>query len=812
MILQAQNLKSEPVQGGYHFIRWFETLGRQDVSIVGGKNASLGELIQTLQSSGIRVPEGFATTAEAYWTFLERNSLIEPIRKHIEAFQQEKIPLAEAGKAIRRLMLKADLPREISENIRQGYQELCKRYSQSDVDVAVRSSATAEDLPEASFAGQQESYLNISGEAEVLEACRKCFASLFTDRAISYREKNGFDHMKIALSAGIQKMVRSDLAGSGVMFSIDTETGFPNAILIDAAWGIGESVVQGTVTPDEYMVFKPLVGQDNLKPIIRKERGAKESKVMYAAGGNLKTKTVPTTEDERKQLVLRDDEILQLAKWAVMIERHYQTPMDMEWAKDGETGELFIVQARPETVQSRKQAGTMNAYHLKETGEILTKGIRIGSAIASGKVCHIEHTDEMNRFKDGDILVTRMTEPDWVPIIRKAAAVITDTGGRTSHAAIVSREYGIPAAIGCGNATQVLQDGQMVTVSCAEGSEGIVYAGKLAFETEELSLADLPETISQIMMNVASPAGAFQWWQLPVKGVGLARMEFIINNIIQIHPLALTRFDQVQDKRTRHQIEALTEGYPDKTGYFVEHLARGLAQIAAVHYPHPVLVRTSDFKTNEYASLIGGEQFEPHENNPMLGFRGASRYYSEHYRDGFELECRAIKYVREEMGFENVIVMIPFCRTLEEADKVMAVLADNGLKRGEHGLQVYVMAEIPSNIILAREFAQRFDGFSIGSNDLTQLVLGIDRDSRQLAPLFDERNEAVKQMIRDLIQKAHTAGVKVGICGQAPSDYPEFARFLVEAGIDSISLNPDSVLRTLKLVSGLEQGNPEPAG
>jgi pyruvate, water dikinase len=807
MRTQTSRIKSETKRSQYRFIRWFETLDREDVAIVGGKNASLGEMIQSLKSSGIRVPEGFATTAEAYWAFLEANELIEPIRTQIQAFEQGRTSLMETGKVIRRLILKADIPPALSEEIRQAYSELCERYSQADVDVAVRSSATAEDLPEASFAGQQESYLNISGEAEVLQACQNCFASLFTDRAISYRDKNGFDHMKIALSAGVQKMVRSDKAGSGVMFSIDTETGFPNAVLIDAAWGIGESVVQGTVTPDEYLVFKPLVGQKDLKPIIRKECGAKETKVIYASGGNLKTRTIPTTPLERKQFVLQDHEILELAQWAVTIEHHYGTPMDMEWAKDGETGELFVVQARPETVQSRMQAGVMKAHHLKETGPILTKGISIGSAIAGGKVCHIEHAEEMARFEDGDILVTRMTEPDWVPIIRKASAIVTDTGGRTSHAAIVSREYGIPAVVGCGNATQILHDGQMVTVSCAEGSEGLIYAGKLAFEEEALSLSNLPGTRTQIMMNVASPAGAFQWWQLPVKGIGLARMEFIINNIIQIHPLALTRFEQIKDKRVRYRVETLVAGYADKTEYFVEHLARGLAQIAAVQHPHPVLIRTSDFKTNEYASLIGGEQFETHESNPMLGFRGASRYYSEHYRDGFALECRAIKRVREEMGFQNVIVMIPFCRTPKEAEQVLQVLADNGLRRGENGLQVYMMAEIPSNVILAPEFVQYFDGFSIGSNDLTQLVLGIDRDSEQLAPLFDERNEAVKQMIRDLIRKAHAAGRKVGICGQAPSDYPEFAHFLVKEGIDSISLNPDSILKTLHIIAEAETGS-----
>lgn len=791
-------------QNRYRYIRWFEELRREDVATVGGKNASLGEMVQTLKEQGIRVPDGFATTAEAYWTFLEANNLAGRIDEQLQAMQDGKQRLEETGKAIRRMIRGGEFPPELAEEITRAYEALGKRYDHPDVDVAARSSATAEDLPEASFAGQQETYLNVSGAHDVLDACRNCFASLFTDRAISYREKNGFEHMKVALSVGIQKMVRADKAGAGVMFSIDTETGFPEVVLINAAWGIGENVVQGTVTPDEYMVFKPLLHKDSCRPIVEKELGSKETKTIYASGGNKTVRNVPTSSDERNRFVLEDEEILQLARWAVAIERHYQTAMDMEWAKDGDSGELFIVQARPETVQSQRQIGHITAYRLETDQKPLVTGQSIGDSIATGKVCRIDHTAEMDRFEEGDILVTEMTEPDWGPILKKAAAIVTDTGGRTSHAAIVSREFGIPAVVGSGNATQVLEDGQVVTVSCAEGNQGVVYEGKLNYETEEIDLSDLPETRTRIMVNLASPGGAFRWWQLPTQGVGLARMEFVITNQIRIHPLALTRFEQIEDRQVRRQIESMTEGYEDKSRYFVEHLARGLAKIAASQHPHPVIVRMSDFKTNEYASLLGGVQFEPHENNPMLGFRGASRYYSDRYKDGFALECQAIARVRQEMGFENLLVMIPFCRTLDEADKVLAVMAENGLKRGENGLEVYVMCEIPANVILAKEFAQRFDGFSIGSNDLTQLVLGVDRDSELLTELFDERNEAVKRMIASLIQDAHEAGAKVGICGQGPSDYPEFAAFLVDQGIDSISLNPDRVVQTIRIVAEAE--------
>jgi len=787
------------------YVRWFEELNSKDVPVVGGKNASLGEMIRALKDVGICVPDGFATTSEAYWEFLKTNDLKGKIQSNLEDMESGKKPLEKAGKSIRDLFLKGHFPEEIAEAIRNAYYELCKRYNMDEVDVAVRSSATAEDLPEASFAGQQESFLNVSGEEELLEACRKCYASLFTDRAIAYREEKGFDHMKVALSVGVQKMVRSDKAGAGVMFSIDTETGFPDVAVINAAWGLGENVVQGTVTPDEYMVFKPLLDKKGFQPIIEKSVGSKEKKMVYAKGGTKATKNIDTSKEERRSFVLNDEEILRLARWAVVIEKHYRTPMDIEWAKDGETGELFIVQARPETVQSQMGGSSLKNFKLREKGKRLLSGLSIGQAIAAGKVCKIKSAENIGQFEEGSILVTEMTDPDWVPIMKRSRGIVTDYGGRTCHAAIVSRELGIPAIVGTGEATEVLKDGQEITISCAEGDQGYVYEGILKFEESEVSLEKIPKTKTQIMMNIASPAAAFRWWRLPCKGIGLARMEFIINNIIKIHPMALVRFNELEDKEARRQIQELTRGYEDKTDYFVDHLAQGIAKIATSQYPEPVIVRMSDFKTNEYANLIGGKAFEPKEENPMLGFRGASRYYSDRYREGFALECRAIKRVREEIGLKNVIIMIPFCRTLDEADKILDVLKENGLKQGKDELQVYVMCEIPSNVILAVEFAKRFDGFSIGSNDLTQLVLGVDRDSAELSHLFDERNEAVKKMIRDLIQSAHKARCKVGICGQAPSDYPDFAAFLVQEGIDSISLNPDSILEVKRRVAKEEK-------
>jgi pyruvate, water dikinase len=783
---------------------WFEALGRGDVSLVGGKNASLGEMVCHLTNQNVRIPAGFATTAEAYWRFVDSNMLRETISGLLADLESGKAPLAEVGSSIRRAFLRGSWPPGLPKAISSSYQELCRRSGKINADVAVRSSATAEDLPDASFAGQQESYLNIRGTTALLDACRRCYASLFTDRAISYRQAKGFDHLKVALSIGIQNMVRSDLGGAGVMFSIDTETGFDKVVVINASWGLGENVVQGAVDPDEYQVYKPLLSDPLLVPIIEKNIGAKAQKMIYASDGNHSTRNVPTSKAERSAFVLGDGEILTLARWACAIESHYGCPMDMEWARDGESGELFIVQARPETVQSRRQAGALKSYRIKSKGRKLVSGLSIGEAVTTGRTCLIESPREIGRFVEGSILVTQTTDPDWVPIMRRAAAIVTDHGGRTSHAAIVSRELGLPAIVGTGNATQLLHDEQEVTVSCAEGEQGFVYEGFADYEAEELDLASSPKTRTQIMLNLANPAAAFRWWRIPADGVGLARMEFVVSNHIKIHPMALVRYDTLADQNAKRQIAELTEGYRQKGEYFIDRLARGLARIAAAYHPRPVIVRMSDFKTNEYANLIGGAAFEPTEENPMLGFRGASRYYSPRYRDGFALECAAVRRLREEMGFRNVIVMIPFCRSTKEADQVLAAMAENGLKRGENGLQVYVMCEIPSNVILAKAFAERFDGFSIGSNDLTQLTLGVDRDSEELAGLFDEQDDAVKWMIERVIREAHKAGAKVGLCGQAPSDHPEFAAFLVQCGIDSISVSPDSFIAVKGRVAAAE--------
>ena len=781
------------------FVLPLSALRRGDVARVGGKNASLGEMIGTLAGAGISVPGGFATTAAAYWRFIETNALQDRIALEIGQLNKDLGNLASVGGAVRALILDAVFPPEIDDAIRQAYRDMQAGGSST---VAVRSSATAEDLPEASFAGQLESYLNVEGEDPLLAACKKCFASLFTDRAISYRETHGFDHLKVALSVGVQKMVRSDLASSGVMFSIDTETGFPRSVLLTGAWGLGETVVQGMVDPDEFQVFKPLLDDASLTPIIEKSLGAKRRKMIYGDAGS--TVLRDTSDDERRRFVLEDAEVLTLSRWAAIIEKHYGLPMDMEWAKDGETGALYIVQARPETVQSRRDAGALKTYSLKDKGPLLVSGLAVGDKIGAGKVCRLDGAEDIERFETGAVLVTKITDPDWVPIMKRAAAIVTDHGGRTSHAAIVSRELGLPAIVGAGNATEELTDGQEVTVSCAEGDEGHVYAGIAAVTVTEIDIDTIPKTRTKAMLNIANPAAAFRWWRLPADGVGLARMEFIISNHIKVHPMALLRFDEVTDEAARAEIERLTAGYDTKADYFVDRLARGMSRIAAAHYPLPAIVRMSDFKTNEYAKLLGGGAFEPHEENPMIGWRGASRYYHPDYRDGFGLECRAIARAREEIGLSNIVMMIPFCRTPEEADRVIAEMAKHGLVRGRNGLKVYVMAEIPSNVVLAKEFATRFDGFSIGSNDLTQLTLGIDRDSERLSSLFNERHPAVTETIARLLASAKATGTHTGLCGQAPSDHPEFARFLVEHGIDSISVTPDSFLRVKEQIAAAE--------
>jgi pyruvate,water dikinase len=775
-----------------------------DIAKVGGKNASLGEMTRTLEQVGIAIPAGFAVSVEAYWSFVEANGLRKTIAAALDDYKQGRRSLADTGGTIRTEFMNGELPADVASAITSAYRELSREARRTHVDVAVRSSATAEDLPGASFAGQLESFLNVRGERPLLEACRRCFASLFTDRAIVYRETNGFDHLRVAVSVGVQRMIRADRAAAGVMFSVDTETGFPRVVLINAAWGLGEAVVQGTVDPDEYVVFKPFLQQPTLVPIVHKALGQKLEKSVYAAKGSQGTRMVGTSRRERTRYVLDEGEILQLARWAVAIERHYGRPMDMEWAKDGATGNLYIVQARPETVQARREAGSVRTYTIKRKGEKLVSGLSIGDAVASGNVCKLDAPSQIDRFPDQAILVAEMTDPDWVPIMARAAAIVTDHGGRTSHAAIVSRELGLPAVVGARDATRILQDGQAVTVSCAEGAEGFVYEGIAEVEVKDAVTSEIPTTRTKVMLNLANPEAALRWWRLAPDGVGLARMEFIINNMIRIHPMALVRFNELEDRTARREIARLTRGHADKPRFFVDALADGIARIAAAHHPNPVIVRMSDFKTNEYAALIGGRQFEPEEGNPMLGWRGASRYSDAGYREGFALECAAIRKVREVIGFTNVLVMIPFCRTLEEADRTLQTMADNGLKRGENSLEVYVMCEIPSNVILAEQFAERFDGFSIGSNDLTQLTLGVDRDSARLAPLFDEENPAVTTLIAGVIQSAHKMGRKVGLCGQAPSDRPEFARFLVRSGIDSISVTPDSFARVKQHVAAAE--------
>jgi pyruvate, water dikinase len=788
-----------------------QEVGLHEIHLVGGKNASLGEMIQRLQPQGIHVPDGFATTAYAYRSFIHDAGLASKLQHLFTGLDAENVQqLQTVGQQVRSLMLQAPLPPDLTAAITSAYQEMCDQYG-SNTDVAVRSSATAEDLPDASFAGQQETYLNVHGLASVLEACHKCFASVFTDRAISYRQLKGFDHLEVALSVGVQKMVRSDLACSGVMFSIDTESGFKDVALITAAYGLGENVVQGAVNPDEYFVFKPTLKTGH-RPILKKRLGSKEIKMVYSSNSSEQTKNIPVPIEESQQFALTDDEVLQLGRWATQIEEHYSQlhgyhcPMDMEWAKDGKTGELFIVQARPETVQSQKSAAVLRSYHLTTTPSQppIAVGRAVGDRIGQGSARVILEVADIKQFQAGEVLVTNRTDPDWEPIMKRASAIVTNQGGRTCHAAIIARELGIPAIVGCDNATRQIANGQTITASCSEGEEGRIYAGLLPFHIEELPLDHLPPTHTQILMNVGNPEEALRLAAIPNDGVGLARLEFIIANHIKVHPLALLNFDRLTDPAVQAQITIQTQGYDDKPQFFVDKIAQGVGSIAAAFYPKPVIVRLSDFKSNEYANLLGGREFEPHEENPMLGWRGAARYCDDRYRAGFALECVALKRVREEMGLDNVILMVPFCRTPEEGKTVIAEMAKHGLVQGQNGLQVYVMCELPSNVLMAAEFCEVFDGFSIGSNDLTQLTLGLDRDSALVAHLFDERNLAVQRMIAMAIKTAKAHGRKIGICGQAPSDYPEFAKFLVEQGIDSISLNPDSVMKTRLAIASIE--------
>ncbi len=783
-------------------------VGMDEVALVGGKNASSGEMIRTLSGFGIRVPDGFAVSADAYRDLVAENGLDVPISRALAAYRKGETRLSQAGETLRKLVGNAALPVALSNAIRAAYRELGAALGHPAPAVAVRSSATAEDLPEASFAGQQESFLNVVGEEGLLEACRRCYASLFTDRAIAYRQAKGIDDLAVALSIGVQCMVRSDVGCSGVMFSLEPETGFPKVVVINAAWGLGEAVVQGAVEPDKYVLFKPLVGDSGTLPLVECRIQEKGIKVVLdeAAGG---TRTVETTAEERRARTLCDADLLQLARWAMCVESHYGRPMDMEWAKDGLSNELFLVQARPETVHSSSK-GKLVRYTIAAKQAPVLEGQAVGTMIAAGRACVIEDPAASDRFADGDVLVTRRTDPDWTPLMKRAAAIVTEHGGTTSHAAIISRELGIPAVVGASKATSAVKEGQDLTVSCAEGVRGLVYDGRLEYSREEIDPAKLPATKTSLMVNLADPDQAFRSWQLPAKGVGLARMEFIISTLLRVHPMALVHPDRLSlDEQA--QVAELCAGYESGTEYFIDNLARGIAKLASVYYPHIAIVRLSDFKTNEYAHLLGGAAFEPAEENPMLGFRGASRYYDERYRDGFALECRALKRAREELGFTNIAPMIPFCRTPAEADRVLDVMAIEGLRRGENGLEVYMMCEIPSNVILAREFASRFDGFSIGSNDLTQLLLGVDRDSDILAKLFDERNEAVTRSIASVIADAHACGIKIGICGEAPSNDPEFAAFLVKQGIDSMSLSPDSFVRTLHSVAATERRPASPA-
>lgn len=791
------------------YVAFFDELGLSDVPKVGGKNASIGELVQGMRGEGasIRVPDGFAVTADAFRLHIRSAGLERSIYPALDSLDTRNVTeLSRVAREVRDSIRAAPLPEEVARSILSAYAELSRRFGEEATDVAVRSSATSEDLPEASFAGQQESYLNVRGKDRVLTAVRDCMASLFTDRAIVYRVERGFDHRSVALSAGVQKMVRSDLGAAGVIFTLDTETGFRDAVVITAAYGLGEVVVQGRANPDEYWVHKPTL-ERGFRPIVRRDLGAKAIKLVYAEGGNRTTREVRVPGDEQARFVLSEDEILELARVAVRIEKHYSKradkplAMDIEWAKDGQSGALFVVQARPETVHSRSGPPKFELFRLRSKGHVIAMGKSVGANIGVGKARVIHSTAELSSFEPGEVLVTEMTDPDWEPVLKRAAAVVTDHGGRTCHAAIISRELGIPCVAGTGNGTRVIKTGDPITVSCAEGNEGHVYAGLLAFDREEVDPKALPTPRVPIMLNVGNPENAFLLGQLPSAGVGLARLEFIVSSWIGIHPMALLHPDRL-DSATVGEIAKRTRGFDGPVDFFVDRLASGVAQIAAAFYPRPVIVRFSDFKTNEYASLLGGQVFEPTEANPMIGFRGASRYYDERYRNAFALECRAIRKVREEMGLANVKVMIPFCRTLDEGKRVLVEMGYSGLRRGEHALEVYVMCEIPNNVILAEEFSELFDGFSIGSNDLTQLTLGVDRDSELLSHIFDEQDPGVKKMIEMVVGAAHRKGRKVGLCGQAPSDHPEFAAFLADLDIDSISVTADALPRVTEVLAG----------
>jgi pyruvate,water dikinase len=794
------------------YIRRFSEISMKDLSLVGGKNASIGEMYQALRPKGVRIPEGFVITADAFSALFETSDLSTLVYEKLDQLNSSDIgSLEKVGSQIRELIRARGLPVEVKTDIRNAYTELCQLVGVEDLDVAVRSSATAEDLPGASFAGQQETFLNVTGGDALIEACLHCFASLFTNRAISYRETKGFDHRKVRLSIGVQRMVRSDEASSGVIFTLDTETGSRNVILITSAYGLGENIVGGRVDPDEFVVLKPVLESAKV-PIIRRKLGSKQLRMVYASHGTRRTKNVDVSLEDQKKFSLSDEDVVELARWSMLIENYYskintvETPMDIEWAKDGVDGDLFILQARPETVHSAISELEVEVMSLKKRSAVILKGRAVGSKIGAGPVRIIKNVSELKDFQEGEVLVTDMTDPDWEPVMKKASAVITNRGGRTCHAAIVSREHGVPCLVGTGNGTSILRNGQEVTISCAEGEEGIVMEGRLPFMSVKKSTESLSHLHTKIMVNVGNPEQALKASMLPVDGVGLARLEFIIAEHVKVHPMALIHPERVKDEYQLREIQQLLQGYEkDPEEYFVQKLAEGIAMIAGAFFPRPVIVRLSDFKTNEYAHLLGGTPFEPWEENPMIGFRGAVRYYNDAYREGFALECRALKFVREEMGLTNVKIMVPFCRTATEGDRVIEEMRKNGLTQGENGLEIYVMCELPSNVMDLRSFARIFDGFSIGSNDLTQMTLGVDRDSELISSLFDERNPAVLRMLTLAIDGARQSGKHVGICGQAPSDYPGIASFLVEHGIDSISLSPDSVLKTIPIIGDAEK-------